>query len=107
MIQFSVSDNGCGVPAEDRERVFQPFVRLDASIKGSGIGLAIVKRIVEFYEGQIWIDRSSWHGCMVTFTLPMLGEFQAGHAAQTAGQHGTSAPDSSAESRDTKTSHSS
>jgi signal transduction histidine kinase/CHASE3 domain sensor protein len=72
MIQFSVSDNGRGVPAEQRAHVFEPFVRLDSSIEGSGIGLSIVKRIVEFYQGRIWIEDSSSQGCTVTFAMPML-----------------------------------
>jgi signal transduction histidine kinase len=72
MMHFSVSDNGCGIPPKDRERVFQPFVRLDSSIEGSGIGLAIVKRIVEFYQGKIWVEDSSEQGCTVTFSLHLL-----------------------------------
>jgi signal transduction histidine kinase/CHASE3 domain sensor protein len=80
MIHFSVSDNGCGIPTEDRERVFQPFVRLVPGTKGSGIGLTIVRRIVEFYQGRIWIEPSSHQGCTVSFTLPILGKLPPGSA---------------------------
>lgn len=74
-VEFSVSDNGRGIPPEQRERVFETFVRLDpASAKGSGIGLAIVQRIVEFYGGRAWID-SAEPGCRVHFTLSAVGDF--------------------------------
>jgi signal transduction histidine kinase/CHASE3 domain sensor protein len=78
-VQFSVSDNGSGIPPEHRERVFEPFVRVSApSVKGSGIGLTIVKRIVELYGGQVWVEPESRSGCTVTFTLPALGELSMG-----------------------------
>lgn len=71
---FSVRDNGCGIPPQQRDRVFEPFVRLEsASAKGSGIGLTIVKRIIELYGGQVWIESKSGDGCTVMFTLPVLG----------------------------------
>ncbi len=74
-VRFSVADNGVGIPPEDRERVFEPFVRLSpASAKGSGIGLAIVKRIIELYEGRVWIEDNEYSGCTVSFTLPALAE---------------------------------
>lgn len=78
-VQFWVSDNGSGIPPEHRERVFEPFVRVNApSVKGSGIGLTIVKRIVELYGGQVWVELNSQSGCTVTFTLPALGELAMG-----------------------------
>ena len=78
-VQFWVSDNGSGIPPEHRERVFEPFVRVSApSVKGSGIGLTIVKRIVELYGGEVWVEPESRSGCTVTFTLPALGELAVG-----------------------------
>ncbi len=78
-VQFSVADNGSGIPPEHQERVFEPFVRVSApSVKGSGIGLTIVKRIVELYGGQVWVEPESRSGCTVTFTLPALGELVMG-----------------------------
>jgi len=72
---ITVEDNGIGVPPAQQERVFEPFVRLNAiTTKGSGIGLAIVKRIVELYGGRVWLDRNDRGGCSVRFTLPVLGE---------------------------------
>lgn len=76
MAYFSVSDNGPGIPQALRARVFEPFVRLQAdSTRGSGIGLTIVKRIVEMYGGEVWIESSERPGCTVTFTLPVVGDF--------------------------------
>ncbi|MEW6545255.1 MAG: ATP-binding protein [Nitrospirota bacterium] len=70
---FSISDNGPGIPAQYRERVFEPFARLNTgTVKGSGIGLTIVKRIVEMYGGRVWIEPQGPPGCTVTFSLPLL-----------------------------------
>jgi signal transduction histidine kinase len=74
-VHFSVSDNGCGILPQYRERAFEPFVRLGSpSTKGTGIGLTIVKRIVELYGGQVWIEAQGPPGCTVSFTLPTLGD---------------------------------
>jgi signal transduction histidine kinase len=74
-VKFSVSDNGIGIPESERRRVFEPFVRLNPSATpGSGIGLAIVRRIVELYDGEVWIEPGVRAGCTVSFTLPILGE---------------------------------
>jgi signal transduction histidine kinase/CHASE3 domain sensor protein len=75
---FSVVDNGPGIPAQHRERVFEPFVRLTPDgTKGSGIGLTIVKRIVELYGGKVWVDEAHPSGCAMHFTLPLLGNLSA------------------------------
>jgi signal transduction histidine kinase len=81
-IQFSVADNGAGIPPQQRERVFEAFVRLSpSSTKGSGIGLAIVKRLVELYGGTVWIDSNEPAGCAVRFTLPVLGDLSRSRAS--------------------------
>jgi signal transduction histidine kinase len=73
MVFLSVSDNGPGIPPQHRERVFEPFARLHpGGPKGSGIGLTIVKRIVEMYGGRVWIEPQEPPGCTVTFSLPLL-----------------------------------
>ena len=76
-IRFSVSDNGCGISPDQKGRVFEPFVRLNPTVKGNGMGLSIVKRIVESYGGQIWIDSDGREGTTVSFTLPAFGEVPA------------------------------
>jgi signal transduction histidine kinase len=74
-LRVSVEDNGIGIPQEQRERVFEPFVRLNPNgSKGSGIGLAIVKRIVELYGGNVWAETNERGGCTIRFTLPLLGD---------------------------------
>jgi signal transduction histidine kinase len=82
-VWFAVRDNGVGIPPEHRERVFQPFVRLRPDqAPGSGIGLTIVKRIVELYGGQVWVDANpDGPGCTVTFSLPAIGDMTFPHAA--------------------------
>lgn len=75
MVCFSVRDRGIGIPAAQRFRVFQPFVRLEqATAPGSGIGLAIVQRIVELYGGRIWIEGTEPDGCTIKFTIPWLNQ---------------------------------
>lgn len=83
MVQFAVRDEGVGIPESQRARVFEPFVRLRASdAEGSGIGLAIVRRIVELYGGNVWIESAQGSGCTVKFTVPWFrpGETIAGIA---------------------------
>lgn len=76
---FSVSDNGPGVPASQRERIFDPFVRLNPEVaEGTGIGLAIVRRIVELYGGRVWVDPVHTPGCAIRFTLPLIGNLKEG-----------------------------
>ena len=73
MVCFSMKDRGIGIPEEQRSRVFQPFVRLlQSGAMGSGIGLAIVQRIVELYGGRVWIEENAEGGCTVKFTVPWL-----------------------------------
>lgn len=76
-VVFTVSDNGRGIDPSDHDRVFEPFVRLHSdAIPGSGIGLTIVKRIVELYGGRVWIESNPSGGCSVCFTMPALGELR-------------------------------
>lgn len=69
---FSVADNGIGIPPEDRERVFVIFQRLHTQdeVPGTGIGLALCRKIVERYGGRIWITGSKGGGATFNFELP-------------------------------------
>jgi signal transduction histidine kinase len=67
-----VTDNGIGVPIDARDSVFAIYRRLDRSIPGSGIGLAICQRIVLAHRGRIWIEEGIDGGTRVCFTLPTL-----------------------------------
>jgi signal transduction histidine kinase len=68
---FFVRDNGIGIDARYREKVFGLFEKLDPRSEGTGLGLALVKRIVELYRGTIWLEsEGAGHGVCVRFTLP-------------------------------------
>ena len=66
---FFVKDNGTGIAPEYHERVFGLFNKLDSSSDGTGIGLALVKRIIEVHEGRIWVESELGKGSTFYFTL--------------------------------------
>jgi PAS domain S-box-containing protein len=68
---FFVKDNGIGIDPSLHKRVFELFYQVDKRIKGTGAGLAIVKRIIEVHGGRIWIESEKGKGCTVCFTLPI------------------------------------
>jgi light-regulated signal transduction histidine kinase (bacteriophytochrome) len=70
LVRYSVSDNGPGVEAEYRERVFRVFERLSSQGSGTGIGLAILRRVAESCDGRAWMEASPEGGCRVVFELP-------------------------------------
>ena len=67
---FFVRDNGIGIASEFHEKIFGLFNRLNPKIEGTGIGLALVKRIVEFHGGRVWIQSEAGSGSTFYFTLP-------------------------------------
>jgi len=73
-IQFSVEDNGIGIPKEDLSRIFERFYRVDKGrskeMGGTGLGLSIVKHLVQAHGGRVWVESQPGKGSTFYFTLP-------------------------------------
>ena len=90
-VQVVVDDDGPGIPAEERERVLQPFARIEADrdrdTGGAGLGLAIVSRIVHHHGGTITVEEAPLGGARITTTWPMAATAAAPeHAPQAKGE---------------------
>jgi signal transduction histidine kinase len=75
-VSVSVADTGPGIAAEDLRRVFEEFQQTDAGIErgeGTGLGLALSKRLIELHGGRIWVDSELGSGSTFVFTLPAGG----------------------------------
>src|ERR1035437_2060631 len=72
---ISVIDTGIGISREDQRKLFQPFTQIDASASrqycGTGLGLALVKKIVNMHQGNIWIESDVEKGSIFIFTIPL------------------------------------
>jgi signal transduction histidine kinase len=84
-IQVEVMDTGIGIAARDLSRIFDLFARADVAVnrqyEGLGLGLHLVKRLVELHGGRIWVESTPGKGSRFTFALPMV---EAAHAPQAA-----------------------
>jgi signal transduction histidine kinase len=73
-VQVDVTDSGCGIPEDAQRHIFEEFYRVDNSInqqlKGSGLGLSLVKQIIQAHEGKIWFKSKENQGTTFSFTLP-------------------------------------
>jgi PAS domain S-box-containing protein len=67
---FFVRDNGIGIQPQFQDRIFGLFNKLDQSVEGTGIGLTLVKRIIEVHGGKIWVESELGRGATFYFTLP-------------------------------------
>jgi light-regulated signal transduction histidine kinase (bacteriophytochrome) len=74
--RFSFADNGIGIEPEYAERIFAIFQRLHerSAYSGTGIGLAMTRKIIEYFGGKIWLDTSYADGARFLFTMPMPPE---------------------------------
>jgi len=77
---FYVRDNGIGILPEHYDRVFGLFNKLDVNSAGTGIGLALVKRIIEVHGGRIWVQSEAGKGSTFYFTLPTPPESKSNGA---------------------------
>lgn len=71
---FCVSDNGIGIPKEHQARIFDVFLqsKVKRDTSGTGVGLSIVKRILESYGGEIWVESEPGKGSSFFFTIPKM-----------------------------------
>lgn len=75
MLKISVKDNGIGIAEEDLERIFDQYYKVDPNTDGSGLGLTVVKSIVEAHNGTIWAESEGYNkGSTFSFTLPKADE---------------------------------
>ncbi len=73
-IKVDITDSGCGIPEKAQEAIFEEFYRVDNTInqevKGTGLGLPLVKHIIEAHKGKIWVSSKAGRGSTFSFTLP-------------------------------------
>ena len=67
--EFQVKDNGKGIDEKYFDKIFQTFQKLENTHNSSGIGLSIVKKIIELYEGRIWLESKIGEGTTFFFTI--------------------------------------
>jgi signal transduction histidine kinase len=75
-VQIRVVDRGLGIDKDDLPHVFKPFYRgrraVDAQVRGSGVGLSVVRHVIDAHQGTIEIDSRAGEGTTVTVVLPAL-----------------------------------
>ena len=77
-VEIAVKDTGIGIKPEDQERIFEKFQQVDSSMarqhQGTGLGLALTKRLVELHGGRIRVESEVGKGSTFTFTIPVRGK---------------------------------
>ncbi|MBI5964404.1 MAG: PAS domain S-box protein [Chloroflexi bacterium] len=76
LMRFSISDTGIGITPENLQRLFKPFVQVDSSLsrqnEGTGLGLTLVKKLVEMHGGSVDVESEVGAGSQFSFTLPWI-----------------------------------
>jgi signal transduction histidine kinase len=76
-VQWAIHDNGIGIPKDALPRLFEKFYRADnvhkIETEGTGLGLYLVRLIVERFGGRIWCESEEWKGTTFLFTVPLSG----------------------------------
>ncbi len=76
-VEYSVKDNGIGIPVDQKDRIFEKFFRAQNALRtvpeGSGLGLSLVKYLVEDWGGKIWFESDEGKGATFFFTIPVEG----------------------------------
>lgn len=67
--QFSIEDNGVGIPKEYHQKIFEIFQSVGNKERSTGIGLSIVKKIIDLYEGEVWLESTTGEGSTFYFTI--------------------------------------
>ncbi len=73
MVTFEIKDTGIGIPSDSQPHLFKSFYRCSnvGQIKGTGLGLAVVKKCVDMHQGQIQLESEEGKGTTVTVKLPI------------------------------------
>ncbi|ELV7526131.1 GHKL domain-containing protein, partial [Flavobacterium psychrophilum] len=69
-IEFYIKDNGIGIKERYQDKIFNLFSKLENTDQSSGIGLSIVKKIIDLYQGKIWLESQETIGTTFYFTIP-------------------------------------
>ncbi|HEY6016845.1 MAG TPA: sensor histidine kinase, partial [Gaiellaceae bacterium] len=87
-LRFCVTDEGLGVPAGERRRIFEKFYRLDPDmtrgIGGTGLGLYICRELVRRLQGRIWVEPNDGKGSAFFVEIPIAETAAAAHPSRTA-----------------------
>jgi signal transduction histidine kinase len=76
-VEFSVKDQGPGIPEDELDRIFKPFektsVKKTGGEKSTGLGMVITRKIIEAHKGEIWVESEVNKGTHIHFSLPISG----------------------------------